>query len=337
MQTNSLPLTAEAPETQPATATTATAGYGQAKSHVHHLGPVCDPAGRQTGYGPDALCIGAQKAATTWLYRNMAFHPLVWLPPIKELNFFTSLHLQNHLSDDRDHRRNQITASRNWWQHATGRDQERRQQVACLDHLATEQLTTEWYTRIFDSRGPDQIGIDISPEYSLLPREGIRHALAINPALKAIAILRDPVERGLSHAVMLAGHDADAAVVWRILRSEALLVLMKYSDYPRWLGRWRGLLPPGNLLVATMRQVRGEPHAVLERVCRFLGLPYHADLFPKATEAVFAGSRRTAITSEMRPFLRERMERIYAELHEQWPELAADFADEPSRDADLPE
>lgn len=288
---------------------------------------------RATGPMP---CASAQKAATTWLYRNMAFHPLVWLPPIKELNFFTSLHLQNHLSDDRDHRRNQITASRNWWQHATGRDQEHgsRSRASTISRPSNSPPSGTPASSI--PAGPIRSASTSVPNTASC-REGIRHALAINPALKAIAILRDPVERGLSHAVMLAGHDADAAVVWRILRSEALLVLMKYSDYPRWLGRWRGLLPPGNLLVATMRQVRGEPHAVLERVCRFLGLPYHADLFPKATEAVFAGSRRTAITSEMRPFLRERMERIYAELHEQWPELAADFADEPSRDADLPE
>jgi hypothetical protein len=322
-----------APEPQPPAAT----GYGHSKSLVLHLGPVCDPAGRQGGYGPDALCIGAQKAATTWLYKNLAFHPLVWLPPIKELNFFTSVHVLNHLSDDSDHRRRQIDASRTWWQHAQGRDEERRQQVACLDHLATERLTTDWYTGVFDHRGPDQVGIDISPEYCLLPRDGVRHAIAINPNLKVIAILRDPVERALSHAVMLAGDGADEAAVWRILRSEAVFVLMKYSDYPRWLGRWRGLMPAGSMCVVTMRQVRSEPLAVLRSVCQFLGLPFHADLFPKAVEPVFAADRRDVATPAMREFLRQRMERIYQELHEQWPELAAAFPDAPSSHAELRE
>jgi hypothetical protein len=113
-------------------------------------------------------------------------------------------------------------------------------------------------------------------------------------------------------------------------------VLMKYSDYPRWLGRWRGLMPSAGMCLATMRQVRSEPLAVLRSVCHFLGLPFHADLFPRAVEPVFAAGRRAVATPAMRGFLRQRMERIYQELHEQWPDLAADFAGDPSRDADPP-
>jgi hypothetical protein len=300
--------------------------YAAAKHHVLQFGPECDPAGMPLGFGPDALCIGAQKGATTWLYTNLAFHPLIWLPPIKELNFFTSVHVRGHGADDASHRRRQIKASRTWWEEVIDRDEERRQRLALLDHLADEQLTNDWYTGIFDFRGPDHVAIDISPEYCLLPRDGIRHALAINPNLKVIALLRDPVERALSHAAMLAGEAADEAAMWEILRSEATVVLTKYSDYPRWLNRWRGLLPAGRLFVATMRQVRAEPLAVLDRLCGFLGLPFHADLFPEAATPVFAGSRRELTTPEMRDFLRERMDRIYQDLAAQWPDLAADFA-----------
>lgn len=37
---------------------------------------------------PDFICIGAQKSATTWLYAQLRQHPQVFLPAIKELNFF---------------------------------------------------------------------------------------------------------------------------------------------------------------------------------------------------------------------------------------------------------
>jgi hypothetical protein len=37
---------------------------------------------------PHFIGIGAQKAGTTWLYRNLQEHPEVWLPPEKELHYF---------------------------------------------------------------------------------------------------------------------------------------------------------------------------------------------------------------------------------------------------------
>src|SRR5688572_28084454 len=38
---------------------------------------------------PHFLGIGAQRAASTWLYRCLRAHPRLWLPPIKELHYFT--------------------------------------------------------------------------------------------------------------------------------------------------------------------------------------------------------------------------------------------------------
>src|SRR5687767_2912048 len=38
--------------------------------------------------GPDFLCIGAQKAATGWLYDQLSWHPQVWVGPLKELHVF---------------------------------------------------------------------------------------------------------------------------------------------------------------------------------------------------------------------------------------------------------
>ncbi|MBL6449800.1 sulfotransferase [Fulvivirga sp. 29W222] len=39
---------------------------------------------------PDFLCIGSQKAGTTWLYENLRCHPGLFLPDRKELNYFSS-------------------------------------------------------------------------------------------------------------------------------------------------------------------------------------------------------------------------------------------------------
>src|SRR5215471_17299234 len=41
--------------------------------------------------GPDFLCVGAHKAGTTWLYRQLDSHPDFWMPPVKELHYFDQL------------------------------------------------------------------------------------------------------------------------------------------------------------------------------------------------------------------------------------------------------
>jgi len=37
---------------------------------------------------PDFLCIGAKRAATSWLRRNLMKHPDTCMPPVKEIRYF---------------------------------------------------------------------------------------------------------------------------------------------------------------------------------------------------------------------------------------------------------
>src|SRR3954454_19765639 len=40
---------------------------------------------------PDFLCVGAQKAGTSWLYQQLEPHPDFWMPPVKELHYLDQL------------------------------------------------------------------------------------------------------------------------------------------------------------------------------------------------------------------------------------------------------
>jgi len=42
---------------------------------------------------PSFLCIGAQKAATSWLFVTLQEHPDIWMPAIKELHYFDYLYV----------------------------------------------------------------------------------------------------------------------------------------------------------------------------------------------------------------------------------------------------
>ncbi len=262
---------------------------------------------------PDFLCIGAQKSGTTWLYGNLPYHPLIWLPPIKELDFFNALHTTAARPAALQHRRKQVADARAWWME-DGRDAEKRATtLECLNLLDSDSLDDAWYRRVFSFRGPDQVGGDITPEYCGLPRDGVRHALALNPGMKAIAMVRDPADRALSHAKMLLGRNSTVATVSELLATDDYLALVNYSDYPRWLARWRGMLPSGNLHIEGLDHVIADPLGVLRRICGFLGLPFHPDFFSAARTPVFKGNP-IAGEDELRATIRARMGTLYEDL-----------------------
>lgn len=266
--------------------------------------------------GPDWLCIGAQKAGTTWLNYNLRYHPNLWLPPIKEVAYFSELYLPETAEDDRQHRARQIERIRT--RAAAGRAES-----PGLTHLATTPIDDGWYARIFGHRQPDQLGGEISPQYATLPRAGIRHALALNPRLKVIALLRDPVERALSAAKVRAGRDASSAAVLAKLKGAHWARAYQYSDYAHWLGRWRGMLPAGALHLDTTDRIAGNPEAVLRDVCGFLGVEFRAEMFPESARAQFAGPATEDLLAEARAELRRRMAPIYDAIAAALPDVAA--------------
>ena len=40
------------------------------------------------GSGPDFFVLGPPRTASTWLESNLARHPQIWMPPVKELHYF---------------------------------------------------------------------------------------------------------------------------------------------------------------------------------------------------------------------------------------------------------
>jgi hypothetical protein len=159
----------------------------------------------------------------------------------------------------------------------------------------------------------------------VLPEAGIRHALALNPGLKVIALLREPAGRALSHMAMHAGPAADAAALRRMLGGPRWPVYAAQSDYATWLARWRDALPAGALHIETMGRIRREPLAVLERLCRFLGLPFDPARFAEAGRPVYASRADKARMAEALPEIRAALSRETAAFARAFPDLAAEL------------
>lgn len=274
---------------------------------------------------PDFLCIGAQKAGTTWLSTNLRSHPSIWMPPVKEVAYFSTLYIPGWAKADRDHRAFQVAQARQYWTDGGGaraRPELRQRVLAALDALAREPMDDAAYATLFAGCGVDQVCGEVSPQYCVLPREGIRHALAFNPNLKVVVLLREPVARAMSHLAMLCGKNPTAERMKEIALSGWWNGVSWYSDYATWLLRWQGMLPPGQLHIDYTGRIRDEPFGVLRRLCDFLGLPFSEEHFPKARERIFEGAKPTGDTAEVRAIVSEKLAPLIADLRRRMPAIA---------------
>lgn len=269
--------------------------------------PEEEPAVAEYRY-PDFLCIGAQKAGTTWLDKNLRRHPDLWLPPIKETQYFNHLYLpQSRAWTTRTRQERAAKTLRRYltkvpqgeWDYRT---------VSVLGDIAASPVSDKWYGRIFSLAPPEKVCGEVTPDYAGLPDEGIRHVLRLSPALRAILSLRDPIERAWSHIRMNAADDADLAVLERATQNGDVF---GRTDYPAIIARWRKFVPEERFLVIFMDDIVARPVPVLEEVCAFLGVAGNERVFRRAAEAVHVGRAQ-----EMPPTVYERLKQRYRPVYE---------------------
>jgi hypothetical protein len=189
-------------------------------------------SGRRSASGlalPDFMCIGAQKAGTTWLWENLGRHPEIFLPSDRYLHYF-----------DRN-----------------------------FDRPIAE------YARHFEG-GRLKVKGEVIPGYGLIPRHRIRYLRALIPDLRLVFIMRNPVDRAWSHAVMnlmqFRGLGPDQ-ITDDALRAHFDSDLSRSKGaYLRILDNWLTVFPAEALLVVFQDDIRSGPAALLNTVFRHVGV-----------------------------------------------------------------
>jgi hypothetical protein len=206
---------------------------------------------------PDFLCVGAQKAGTSWLYRQLAEHPDFWMPPLKELHYFDQLS------------RIAPVAS------ARARDDRDRHFLENLRRLsARSHFELEDYARLFAPKGSLLSG-DITPAYSMLNDEVIERIVSHFPDLKVIFLARDPVERAWSQLSMgvrlrnINPFNTSAAqeVIQNLLDPGVLL----RSHPSKVVARWKRYVRPELFRVYFFDDLKQNPAELRHSILLFLG------------------------------------------------------------------
>ena len=244
------------------------------------------PLGRRY---PDFLGIGAQKAGTTWLHRNLSNHPQIWLPPVKEVHYFDEVHIEAHKRWAPAHRQNRGGALLRDYLARTPVEERDPNRIALLETFMEDAISDDWYGRLFGFARPAQICGEFTPEYSIMRAKGIRHVLQLSPDVKLILSLRDPIERCWSQIRMTDSRQKGSSLAELEEAARSLNVLGR-ADYPGIISRWSKFVPSERLHIVFMDDIAEKRLQVLNGVCDFLGLEFLQGRFPDASVPVHTGN-----------------------------------------------
>ncbi len=276
---------------------------------------------------PDFLGIGAQKSATTWLHGNLQRHPRIWLPPVKELHYFNHVHRPETRGWTRRHRVRHAGAQLERCSAAGAQGGPPPERVALLEAIRDGEPSDDWYGRVFAHAGDEQVCGEITPQYSMLPEQGILHVLRLNPGVRILLMLRDPVDRACSHISMMVGQlglTDPALIEEHLRRSKSLRDVIRRSDYPAIIRRWRRHVPEGQFLMLFVEEVMRDPAAVLGRICQLLGVEGRQDWFAAAAQPVHVGGG-PPVPPRMVEQLAEALRPTYEAMAEIAPEIGGDW------------
>lgn len=194
---------------------------------------------------PDFFVIGAAKSGTTSLYEYLRQHPQIFLPEIKEPNYFTDVRLQSRYS-----------------------------------HLVVNIKSESKYHRLFQKASPQQLLGEGSVSYLFCDKAPER-IYKINPNAKFLVVLRDPVERAYSHYWMDVAvgqqHESFRSAVLTDLAEKSRFwgTARLYVDlglYYQQLIRYFRLFPADSIKIIYQEDLMLDARKVLSDVGIFMGI-----------------------------------------------------------------
>jgi hypothetical protein len=236
---------------------------------------------------PTFLGIGAQRAGTSWLYNQLLKHPEVWMPPVKEIHFFDralSYPSPNDLATASPY--NRIFGSKLWERPRTVAGVKKIYELVMTGRFHQAIWWTKWtfgyyndnwYRGLFSQAKFHKACGEITPSYSLLDDDDIAKIKTINPHMKIIFIIRNPIERAWSairfHILKGANLKPDSP--------EKIISVLKHpgmslrGDYERILDKYMKFFDSSHVLICFFDAIKNDPTGLMLQITKFIGIkPY---------------------------------------------------------------
>ena len=190
---------------------------------------------------PNLFIIGAMKSGTTTLHNTLGEHPEIFMAPCKEPNYFLGVSLRDH----------------SWFD----------------DHPYDSQ--GRWYFKLFDEARCNprfKYAGESSTDYAKYPlfKNCAQRIKAFNQYARFIYIVRDPVERTISHY----WHDVRTAKTGKSMIDAVVSDrnLIDFSDYALQLAQYLRAFPKEQIYVLTLEHFRDNRHDALRGIFEWLGV-----------------------------------------------------------------
>jgi hypothetical protein len=193
-----------------------------------------------TGGKPNLFVIGAMKSGTTYLNKLLGAHPAIFMCSPEEPSYFV---------DQKQLRRLWPEA----WDLGFWRDEHH-------------------YLQLFRSSGDAVVLGEASTNYTKLPLvSGVPERIhAFNPDARFIYLLRDPVQRTMSHYWHMVRYHTERRPMLEAFRTEPQY--LDVSNYAMQLTPYLELFGPSRVMVVTFEQLTRAPMMTMRQLCDWLGV-----------------------------------------------------------------
>jgi hypothetical protein len=263
------------------------------------------------------VCVGAQKAGTSWLLHALNQHPDIFATPIKEIHYFDHVHgITSHLS-----RRKQRSRFRRYVQHLAfewRRFGDYQSQWGWYRAYMRSPINDDWYRSLFADRDGARLAGEATPEYALLSRDGLQHIKRLAPEAKVIFIMRNPVDQAWSQYLHFehkrddrrAGSGNENAI-----RFWASPYSARTRAYPQTIDDLLAVFGPERTKFLFYEDIHADRLTVMERLCSFLGVKFSAAHFVNLEQRQNV-SRPASIPPELRKHLIEQHRKVVREVRD---------------------
>ena len=262
--------------------------------------------------------VGANKCATSWIFRYFLSLPEVAVSPLKEMRFFNAK-VRGPLVEDPD-----LFALKRLAFNF-------RQEGDVLENLrgrAAFQASVDRVKMVYDegayldhfirlAAAETKTFSDITPAYSAIGQEGFEYIKAYfatqDVRLKLFFVMRDPVDRLWSHLRYRDRHDAELDVrhTWSERIDDA--EMMAFCDYRSTVNSLEAVFPAEDLLFLFYEDLFSE--ASLKTLCAFADAGYQT---PAVSAPVNETPLKVDIPGDARQVLQRRLEPQYAFCRERF-------------------
>ncbi len=242
---------------------------------------------------PDFFIAGPQRTGTTWLHANLREHPEVFLAEPKELFYFSRLKTPEHPRFQ--------SAELDWY-------------LAFFRDPAWRWLLKQGFCLLRYGRPyRPKVRGEATASYAALDRDVIEEVAVLNPRLKVILMVRDPVDRAWSHAmkdlVRNPGRSFEDVSEEEFVEFFKDPYQLRCADYRTQIDNWRSCLGSDQVLVGRFDDIARRPVEFMQDVCSFLGISGARRLLGRRVEQAVNPSASRPIP----PRLRARLEEILAD------------------------